>query len=205
VKDYFQILQVDKSASETEIKQAYRKLAHKYHPDKNGDDKLSKELFQEISEAYDFLMVEENRRKLSGQSFSFRKAPTAAEILHEAQKIVKLVKASDPYRINHDSILYKMRELLRSSHLYILKNETDEMVKKQFLTTVIETIQLLNYDYYSEVINELRKLETGDDDYLDTLLKKKKNERLYRMGTYVLVILAAIFLCFMIWMIADNR
>jgi molecular chaperone DnaJ len=204
VKDYFQILQIDRSASEQEIKQAYRKLAHKYHPDKNGDDKLSKELFQEISEAYNFLMVEENRRKLSGQTFSFRKAPTAADVLHEAQKIVKLVKASDPYRINHDSILYKMRELLRSSHLYILKNETDEMVKKQFLTTVIETIQLLNYDYYSEVINELRKLETGDDDYLDTLLKKKKNERLYRIGTFILVILAATFLCFMIWMIAEN-
>jgi hypothetical protein len=204
VKDYFQILHLDKSASESEIKQAYRKLAHKYHPDKNDNDKLSNELFAEITEAYNFLMVEANRRKLSGQTFGFRKAPTAADILHDAQNILKLVKASDPYRINHDSILYKMRELLRSSHMYILKNETDEMVKKQFLTTVIETIQPLNYDYYSEVIGELRKLDTGDDDYLDTLLKKKKNERLYRIGTFVLAILAALFLCFMIWMITYN-
>lgn len=202
MKDHFQILQLDKSASEAEIKAAYRRLAHKYHPDKNGNDQLSSELFHEIKEAYDFLMVEENRRKLSGQVFGFRKAPSASDVLQEAKRILKLVKASDPYRLNHDSILYKMQELLRSSHLYILKQEEDVMVRKEFLSTVLEIIQPINYDHYAEVIGLLRKLETGDDEYLDTLLRKKKSERLYHIGKFVLAVVVAIVLCFMIMMVA---
>ena len=52
MKDYYKILGVSKSATISEIKQAYRKLAHKYHPDKNqGDDQK----FKEINEAYQIL------------------------------------------------------------------------------------------------------------------------------------------------------
>lgn len=56
-KDYYQILGVDKNASAEEIKKAYRKLAHKYHPDKGGDEKK----FKEINEAYQTLSSQEKR------------------------------------------------------------------------------------------------------------------------------------------------
>jgi molecular chaperone DnaJ len=51
-KDYYHILGVDRNAEDTEIKKAYRKLALKYHPDKNPDDKSSEDKFKEINEAY---------------------------------------------------------------------------------------------------------------------------------------------------------
>ena len=54
-KDYYDILNVSKSASDTEIKSAYRKLAMKYHPDRNPDDKSAENKFKEVSEAYDIL------------------------------------------------------------------------------------------------------------------------------------------------------
>jgi curved DNA-binding protein len=54
-KDYYKILGVDKKASEDEIKRAYRKLALKYHPDRNPDDKQAEEKFKEINEAYQVL------------------------------------------------------------------------------------------------------------------------------------------------------
>lgn len=62
-KDYYQILGVDKQASEKEIKKAYRKLATKYHPDKNPDDKAAEEKFKEITEAYEVLSDPEKRKK----------------------------------------------------------------------------------------------------------------------------------------------
>ena len=54
-KDYYEVLGVDKSASADEIKRAYRKLAVKYHPDKNPGDKEAEEKFKEAAEAYSVL------------------------------------------------------------------------------------------------------------------------------------------------------
>lgn len=60
-KDYYSILGVDRSATQDEIKKAYRKLAVKYHPDKNPGDKQAEEKFKEINEAYDVLKDEQKR------------------------------------------------------------------------------------------------------------------------------------------------
>ena len=62
-RDYYEILGVGKNAEESEIKKAYRKMALKYHPDKNPDDKQSEEKFKEAAEAYEILSNSEKRRK----------------------------------------------------------------------------------------------------------------------------------------------
>src|SRR5918993_177552 len=61
--DYYKILGVDKSASEDDIKKAYRKLARKYHPDLNPNDKEAHKKFQQINEANEVLSDPENRKK----------------------------------------------------------------------------------------------------------------------------------------------
>ena len=54
-KDYYDVLGVSKGASDDELKKAYRKLAMKYHPDRNSDDPAAAEKFKEASEAYEVL------------------------------------------------------------------------------------------------------------------------------------------------------
>ncbi|MDD4150513.1 MAG: J domain-containing protein [Bacteroidales bacterium] len=61
--DYYKILGVSKSATEKEIKAAYRKLARKYHPDLNPDNKEAEKKFKEINEANEVLSAPENRKK----------------------------------------------------------------------------------------------------------------------------------------------
>jgi DnaJ-class molecular chaperone len=62
-QDYYQILDVDRSADEAEIKKAYRKLARKYHPDVNPDDPDAERRFKEIQEAYAVLSDPEKRKQ----------------------------------------------------------------------------------------------------------------------------------------------
>ncbi|MDE2021399.1 MAG: molecular chaperone DnaJ [Patescibacteria group bacterium] len=68
-KDYYNVLGVDRKASQDDIKKAFRKLAHKYHPDKGGTDEAR---FKEITEAYAVLSDDKKRREYDtyGQAFS---------------------------------------------------------------------------------------------------------------------------------------
>jgi curved DNA-binding protein len=61
--DYYKVLGIDKSASEADIKKAYRKLARKYHPDLNPNDKEAEKKFKELNEANEVLSNAENRKK----------------------------------------------------------------------------------------------------------------------------------------------
>ena len=70
-KDYHKILNVDKNASDDDIKKAYKKLALQYHPDKNSSQEAKKN-FQEILEAYDQLLRKDRGRyRNSGDEASF--------------------------------------------------------------------------------------------------------------------------------------
>ena len=60
-RDYYEVLGVERNASEEQVKRAYRKLAVKFHPDKNPDDPQAEEKFKELGEAYDVLMDAQKR------------------------------------------------------------------------------------------------------------------------------------------------
>ncbi len=76
-KDYYKVLDLDSGASDAEIKKAYRKLAMKYHPDRNKGDEAAEERFKDISEAYAVLSDKDKKRQYDmfgaegfGQRFS---------------------------------------------------------------------------------------------------------------------------------------
>ena len=62
-RDYYEVLAIDRSASESDIKSAYRKLALKYHPDRNPDDKVAEDKFKEAAEAYGILADPQKRAR----------------------------------------------------------------------------------------------------------------------------------------------
>src|SRR3989344_405945 len=77
-KDYYNVLGIDKKASPDDIKKAFRKLAHKYHPDKGGTDEQK---FKEITEAYSVLSDDKRRREYDayGQSFAGGSGPAGRQ------------------------------------------------------------------------------------------------------------------------------
>jgi DnaJ-class molecular chaperone len=71
-KDYYKILGVDKNANQKDIQKAYRKLARKFHPDVNPDDKAAEERFKEINEANEVLSDPEKRRQYDDLSSDYQ-------------------------------------------------------------------------------------------------------------------------------------
>ena len=68
-KDYYETLDVSKNATEQQIKKAYRKLAMKYHPDRNpGNEKWANDKFKEVNEAFGVLGDLEKRRQYDGSA-----------------------------------------------------------------------------------------------------------------------------------------
>lgn len=72
--DYYKILEIPKSATEDEIKKAYRKLARKYHPDLNPNNKEAEKKFKEINEANEVLSDPENRKKYDSYGKDWKQA-----------------------------------------------------------------------------------------------------------------------------------
>ena len=61
-RDYYEVLNIERTADADEIKRAYRRLAMKYHPDRNPDDAEAERAFKECAEAYEVLSDEQKRK-----------------------------------------------------------------------------------------------------------------------------------------------
>lgn len=74
MKDYYKILGVSETSSKDDIKKAFRSLAKKYHPDRNGNDENAIKKFQEVNEAYEVLSNEDSKKSYDEKKANFKNA-----------------------------------------------------------------------------------------------------------------------------------
>ncbi len=113
--DYYQVLGVDKTASQDDIKKAFRKLARKYHPDLNPNDATAKDKFQAINEANEVLSDPEKRKKYDEYGEHWKHADEF-EAQKRAQQQEPEVSAASAVQV---SVVRAVRDLVRTEAVRI--------------------------------------------------------------------------------------
>lgn len=205
--DYYQILQIPPSADLTEIKSAYRRLAHQYHPDKNPDNQSALAYFELIKEAYETLsnpgkkeqyLQERWLYKANGQLFE-QAVKTPEDLLKLVLSASDKIHRMDIYRINKSGIKDELDLLLTEERITLLNdfNEisiNDAIVKELLqLTMVIPTTAQSDY---------LQKLQTVNSSHIETLRQKEEElagKVFWETWKPAFIILLVVMLCILIW------
>ncbi|MCH5717406.1 J domain-containing protein [Niabella hibiscisoli] len=177
--DYYQILQIPQSADLAEIKSAYRRLAHQYHPDKNPENQSALAYFELIKEAYETLsnpgkkdqyLQERWLSKANGQLFE-QPVRTPEDLLKLVLSASDKIHRMDIYRMNKIGIKEELDLLLTEERVNLLNdfNEpgiNDAIVKELLqLTMAIPTTAQSDY---------LKKLQTIQSNYIEILQQKEE-------------------------------
>ena len=168
-KDYYRILNIAASASTEEIKKAFRKLALKYHPDKNSDSQFASEKFTEIQEAYLILKDKTKRSAYHYQRYTQNPqrahnplAETAEEILQSSLYLHKKISFLDPFRIDFDQLSFEITDLLSPHNLYILQSTNDRVINNKFIHYVLESTRQLPLHSVLNIVGKLKIFSRND-------------------------------------------
>lgn len=211
IKDYYRILNINSSASAAEIKNAYRKLAMKYHPDHNINDELAANVFAELAEAYKTLSnatlrgeYNEERHITAAQEYQ-KPVETIEQLIARLQKINKIVKAYNKLHFNKDALLYFLKQLLPGD-LNSLLSVNEELLKK-FLLLICEAAAFLSSHQTIELMMILQPLYDKNHylkQNLDEILRKQQKEERWEKNKIILAILLAVILCLIIFLAAGK-
>jgi len=211
IKDYYKILNVKPDAPAAIIRQSYRKLAMKYHPDKNPDDELSAAVFSEIAEAYSVLNNSSARKNYNEQRHftavsEYKKPAETIESLTDKAKILKQkILHSDPFRMNRDALLFSIKQLFPEDISTLLK--TNETQLNSFLELIITCSSLLTSAQLKNLIKIMQPLfekHTWLQQRLQLLLNQQIKKERWEKYKVVLAIILAILLCVVIFFVARD-
>jgi len=206
MKDYYKILGVATSASQHEIKKAYRALAFKYHPDKNPDNSLSEAQFKDLQEAYATLSVAwkresyDDERWLSGMGgkTQYKEAITPAWLLKICMELNASLAVMDTHRMSQRALRAYILLILEDAHLGVLLHYAEKDIDRAILKELLKAASRLEVKYLDEVEKKLVILAAGDKDMLDTIdagiEERIRNDRWEKLLPFV-VILITLALC----------
>ncbi len=197
------------SASQEEIKKAFRKLAHQYHPDKNelaGTHKL----FLEIQEAYRILSNPiakkryDEERYFSGFSSSHKTVSVSAEsVLKQAVELRAYTVHLYTSDMNHLALYEYTQQLLSDVHLAYLEQEGNEEKNNQIVKELLQAVKKLQFSFYEKFamrLAEIKPLSSAMHSLILAELNARREEQRFKKWLPLLVMITVFLLCFFMYL-----
>jgi len=200
--DYYQILGVEPSATITEIKKAYRKLAHQFHPDKNASDPYAAAHFAEIKQAYEVLTNPAKKQyyleqRWFEQSQGRKKAQpivTPEAILKQAIEFDRHVSRLDVHRMNKLGLFQYIRnELLPDEVIEKLNGFGDKAINKDIISFLLKNLHVIPSNQLASMEQILLNIHAEDGFKLiimQAIERVSKEYQLEKNKIWILFLLA---------------
>lgn len=210
-KDYYKILDVKPTAEASAIKRNYRKLAMRYHPDKNQGDALAAEVFSDIAEAYGVLSDPEQRRAYNEKRFSifdtgryYAPVITQTSITANINKLQQTIESLDPYRLNRDALYVSICRIVSDDVIDFLKQAQDKTFKRLFIERILQNSKLLTLQYIDKLNPALFDI-AGDDEAarksIEAFIQTARRNNAWNRYKVGVVIIIALVLCLLVFLL----
>jgi molecular chaperone DnaJ len=211
LKDYYKTLEVEPVATQQEIKRSFRRLALKFHPDKNAGDHLAEAQFKEIQEAYEILSDPEQRKEYNykrwhlrsiGQAYSERPL-TPAAILEECRALKLYIDSMSIFRVNYDQVSHHTRQLINRSSIAILQQFNDAAINREIVKTVIEASRPLPLRYFLPISQLLLQLDGADPAIGSMVHRQIREKRIHARWDIYKWVVMLIITTLLIWLMIE--
>ena len=213
-KNYYYLLRVKQDASPGEIKKSYRRLAMKYHPDKNPGDILAGKIFLDISEAYNTLS-DFNKRKAydyntfanTGTGSTKKPVISADHIWRESTSLKKIVTKADPFRLNRDALFFSLSALLCDENIYLLQKEGNTDLMLLIIQNIIFCSAFLSMEESVIICNKLLSLsnkQAGLDIMIDSFLLQQKQKHNWEKYKIIVALAASLLFCLLVYFMSKK-
>ena len=214
-KDYYKILEVSQTATHADIKKSYRRLALRYHPDKNFGNQLYEAKFKEIIEAYKILsdinQREDYNRSRNQYSQSERKKAepqtTPQTILTQTIDFRRKIAMLDPDRMNKLALFQQIQHLLSRHNITILQRNNDPKLNKRIIEEIMFCSRFLPFAHVERICFQLTAIAGTDNaTYRKIYLfsKEVRMQTVWNKYKVIAAVILAIILCFAIYFVSTN-
>ncbi|HPM29890.1 MAG TPA: DnaJ domain-containing protein [Chryseolinea sp.] len=193
-KDYYQIFGLPSNCTDEEIKKTYRKLAIKFHPDKNSNDKYFEERFKELQEAYEVLSDPVKRKnynlktnrttsqqppsnKGSKKEESRNEGTTPDSIAADVEDAYRKIKWSEPDQVNHIQLIKYIDSILNENVVAQLLRIGDIGSNERIVDSMTDMFKFLSKQEIGKYVIPLVRLAGTNNELISKIHKIEKAER----------------------------
>ena len=207
--DYYEILGVEKNATQDDIKKAYRAKAKEYHPDVNAGNLDSESKFKEVQEAYSVLSDSYKRGKYDderwlmgmGGKTQYREAVTPEWLVMICRQLNISLLTMDTHRMSQRALQAYILLILADAHLGVLQQAGDKNANETIVAELLTATEKLELQYLPDITQRLLVIAADDVDLQvsinDTARERKRRARQEKLFPYIIILITLLLCVFM--------